>query len=193
MRCNARPPSKRPIRGAAAGRADLVEGFMSESRLVDITGRLRSPASTPGHWSGCAPPNKGVRYPADPLTVEEIIVVMRQAGPGSYADRTRGLIAIVWRAGLRISEALSLTETDLDPKTGSVLVRAGKGGKATDGRHGRLGLGARRSLDQAPRAAPNRPAVLHTRLAWMQRTWMNGATRAQSVRPAGRGSSPAGA
>ena len=30
---------------------------------------------------------------------------------------------------MRISEALALTETDLDPKTGSVLVRAGKGGK----------------------------------------------------------------
>jgi integrase len=30
---------------------------------------------------------------------------------------------------LRISEALALTETDLDPKTGSVLVRAGNGGK----------------------------------------------------------------
>jgi integrase len=50
---------------------------------------------------------------------------MRQAGPGPYADRTRGLIAILWRAGLRISEALALTETDLDPKTGSVLVRSG--------------------------------------------------------------------
>ena len=43
--------------------------------------------------------------------------------------RTRGLIAILWRAGLRISEALALTESDLDPKTGSVLVRAGTGGK----------------------------------------------------------------
>jgi site-specific recombinase XerD len=30
---------------------------------------------------------------------------------------------------LRISEALALTEADLDPTTGSVLVRAGKGGK----------------------------------------------------------------
>ena len=30
---------------------------------------------------------------------------------------------------MRISEALALTESDLDPKTGSVLVRAGKGGK----------------------------------------------------------------
>jgi hypothetical protein len=54
---------------------------------------------------------------------------MRQAGTGVYADRTRGLIAILRRAGLRISEALALTESDLDPKTGSVLVRSGKGGK----------------------------------------------------------------
>ena len=54
---------------------------------------------------------------------------MRQAGPGLYADRTRGLIAILWRAGLRISEALAFTETDLDARTGSVLVRSGKGGK----------------------------------------------------------------
>jgi integrase len=30
---------------------------------------------------------------------------------------------------LRISEALALSESDLDPKTGSVLVRVGKGGK----------------------------------------------------------------
>jgi integrase len=98
---------------------------MSEPGPMDVTGGLRSPAATPGHWAGCAPPNKGQRYPADPPTVEEIILVMRQAGPGPYADRTRGLIAILWRAGLRISEALALTESDLDPKTGSVLVRSG--------------------------------------------------------------------
>jgi integrase len=102
---------------------------MSEPRLVDVTGRMRSPAATPGHGAGCVPPNKGMRFPADPPTVEEIILVMREAGPGPYAVRTRGLIAILWRAGLRISEALALTESDLDPKTGSVLVRAGKGGK----------------------------------------------------------------
>jgi site-specific recombinase XerC len=101
---------------------------MSETRLPDVTGRMRSPAATPGHWAGCAPPNKGQRYPADPPTVEEIILVMRQAGTGRYADRTRALTAILWRAGLRISEALALTETDLDSKTGSVLVRIGKGG-----------------------------------------------------------------
>jgi site-specific recombinase XerD len=70
-----------------------------------------------------------MRYPADPPRIEEIVAVMRQAGSDTHADRVRGLIAILWRAGLRISEALALTESDLDPKNGSVLIRAGKGGK----------------------------------------------------------------
>ena len=81
---------------------------MSEPRLVDVTGRLRSPAATPGHGAGCAPPNKGLRFPADPPTVEEIILVMREAGPGPYADRTRGLIAIPWR--VRYARACSISD-----------------------------------------------------------------------------------
>ncbi len=93
--------------GAAVGRANRLKDIMSEPGLVDITGRLRSPAATPGHWAGCAPPNKGLRYPADPPTVEETILVMREAGPGPYADSLRALIAILWRAGVRISEALA--------------------------------------------------------------------------------------
>ena len=36
---------------------------------------------------------------------------------------------MLWRAGLRISEALSLQESDLDRTRGAVLVRHGKGGK----------------------------------------------------------------
>jgi hypothetical protein len=68
--------------GAAAAGPIRLEDIMSEQGLVDITGRLRSPAATPGHWAGCAPPNKGLRYPADPPTVEEIILVMGEAGPG---------------------------------------------------------------------------------------------------------------
>ncbi len=39
------------------------------------------------------------------------------------------LVAVLWRAGLRISEALALTESDVDPRRGSVLVRHGKGDK----------------------------------------------------------------
>jgi integrase len=97
--------------------------------LLDAAGRRRSPATMPGYRRGCVPRNKGRRYPADPPRVEEIIAVMRAAGPGDYGDRMRALVVILWRAGLRINEALSLAETDLEPRRGSVLVRYGKGGK----------------------------------------------------------------
>ena len=64
-----------------------------------------------------------------PPTVEEIIAVRRAAGDEPDGVRLRGLIVVLWRAGLRISEALSLTESDLDPSRGSILIRRGKGGR----------------------------------------------------------------
>ena len=70
-----------------------------------------------------------MRYPADPPKVEEIIAVMRTAGDGPHGRRLRGLIVIMWRAGLRIQEALALAEGDLDQRRGSLLVRRGKGGR----------------------------------------------------------------
>jgi integrase len=39
---------------------------------------------------------------------------MRCAGDGAHGLRTRALIVLLWRAGLRISEALALAESDLD-------------------------------------------------------------------------------
>jgi site-specific recombinase XerD len=78
---------------------------------------------------GRSPRNKGLRYPADPPSVEEIIAVMRAAGYDPDGIRLRGLIVVLWRAGLRISEALALTETDLDAGWGAIVVRCGKGGK----------------------------------------------------------------
>ena len=94
--------------------------------LLDAAGRRRSPATLPGYRRGCVPRNKGRRCPADPPRIEEIIAVMRAAGPGDHGDRVRGLVVILWRAGLRIDEALSLAETDLEPRRGSVLVRCGR-------------------------------------------------------------------
>ena len=97
--------------------------------LLDRAGRRRSPATMPGFHLGHAPGNKGLRYPADPPKVEEIVAVMRTAGDGAHGRRLRGLIVIMWRAGLRIQEALGLTEGDLDHRRGAVLVRRGKGGR----------------------------------------------------------------
>jgi site-specific recombinase XerD len=97
--------------------------------LVDRAGRRRSPATMPGFHAGRPPHNKGLRYPADPPKVEEIIAVMRAAGDDAHGRRLRGLIVILWRAGLRIQEALALAESDLDQRRGAVLVRRGKGGR----------------------------------------------------------------
>jgi integrase len=94
--------------------------------LLDRAGRRRSPATMPGFHAGRSPRNKGLRYPADPPKVEEIIAVMRVAGDGVHGRRLRGLIVILWRAGLRIQEALALAEADLDYRRGALLVRRGK-------------------------------------------------------------------
>jgi len=96
---------------------------------VDIAGRRRSPATLPDRHQGRPPRHKGLRYPADPPTVEDIIAVMRTAGDDADGIRLRGLIVVLWRAGLRISEALALAESDLDANRGAILVRHGKGGK----------------------------------------------------------------
>ena len=97
--------------------------------MLDAAGRRRSPATMPGYHCGRAPRNKGRRYAADPPTVEEIVAVMRQAGDRIDGQRARAMIVVLWRAGLRISEALALSEGDLDPQRGAILVRRGKGGK----------------------------------------------------------------
>ena len=83
----------------------------------------------PGYHRGRRPRNKGERYPADPPTVEQIVAVMRAVGDRPDGRRLRALVVLLWRAGLRISEALALQETDLDGVRGAILVRRGKGGK----------------------------------------------------------------
>jgi integrase len=95
--------------------------------MLELTDPVRDSANHLGR--GRRPANKGRRYPADPPRVEEIVAVMRQAGTDRYGQRLRGLIIVLWRAGLRISEALALTESDLEVIRGSMLVRHGKGGR----------------------------------------------------------------
>ena len=94
-----------------------------ESVLLDVAGHRRSPATMPGYHRGRAPRNKGEQYPADPPTVEEIVAVMSAVGNRADGHRLRALVVLLWRAGLRISEALAFQESDLDRSRGPVLVR----------------------------------------------------------------------
>ena len=136
---------------------------MSVSVVLDSAGRRRSPATNPGYHAGRPPRNKGMLYPADPPTVEEIVAVMRRAADDRHGRRLRAIIVVLWRGGLRVQEALAHLEHDLDPRRGSVLVRCGKGGRRRE-----IGMDAwgweqlRPWLAERLRAA-GRPAVLRDR------------------------------
>jgi integrase len=100
---------------------------MTVLSALDAAGRRRSPVTLPGYHAGRPPRNKGMRYPADPPTVEEIIAVMRQAADDRHGWRLRDDRRPMARWAAQ--EALALAEPDLDQRRGSILVRSGKGGR----------------------------------------------------------------
>jgi hypothetical protein len=106
---------------------------------------------------------QGDAHPADPPRAEEIVLVMRQAGDRVHGLRLRELIVVMWRAGLRIGEALALTESALDPDRGAILVRHGKGEKASRGWNGSVGRGVAPPLAGLSRPDSGWPAVLRHR------------------------------
>jgi integrase len=137
---------------------------MSALSVLDAAGRRRSPATLPGYHAGRPPRNKGIRYPADPPTVDEIVAVMRHTGDDRHGWLLRAMIVMLWRAGLRIQEALALAEHDLDHRRGSVLVRRGKGGRRPRGGDRRLGLGGATPVaDRARRVAGRAVVLCHRR------------------------------
>lgn len=78
-----------------------------------------------------SPANKGCRYPPEPLTPDEARrLIAAVPGTGPIGLRNRALIAILWRSGLRISEALALYPRDVNHANGTLRVRQGKGGKS---------------------------------------------------------------
>ena len=103
---------------------------------------------------------------------------MRCCGDGLHGDRARGLIVVLWRAGLRIQEALDLTELDLDraPRVGARAARQGR--PPPRGRHGRLGLRATRAVAAGARADAGRAAVLRDQRPHRGRAWHASAARA---------------
>lgn len=60
--------------------------------VLDAAGRRRSPATMPGYHAGHPPRNKGMRYPADPPTVDEIVAVMRHTPDDRHGRRLRAMI-----------------------------------------------------------------------------------------------------
>ncbi len=89
----------------------------------------RSPITMPGYRKGQRPGNYGKTFPPEPLTRNEIERLLRQLGRGPCGHRNRALVVLLWRSGLRISEALALFPKDVDREAGTVTVLRGKGSR----------------------------------------------------------------
>lgn len=101
-----------------------------DERLRDRCGRERSEITLPSYRRGRKPPNFGKTYPAEPLTADEVQAILDVCEPTATGRRNRGLFVLLWRSGVRISEALALEPRDLNPEAFTVHVRHGKGNKA---------------------------------------------------------------
>jgi integrase/recombinase XerD len=70
------------------------------------------------------------RYPAESLTRDEVLAILDACSDTFAGQRNRALIAVIWRAGLRLGEALALRPQDIDWDSMSIRVLHGKGDKA---------------------------------------------------------------
>ena len=101
---------------------------MTDSSILDSAGRRRSPATLPGYHAGRPPRNKGMLYPADPPTVEEIVCVMRHASEDAHGSRLRAMIVMLWRGGyafMRLLYSESRTSTRSAARCSCAMARAG--------------------------------------------------------------------
>lgn len=92
----------------------------------------------------------GQTYPPEPLTSHEVAALL--AGCSMRAPtgvRNRALLMLLYRSGLRISEALALKPSGIDLEAHSARVLHGKGNKATvRGFHPSAGLALARWMDR---------------------------------------------
>ena len=78
-----------------------------------------------------APANKGKRYPPEVLTPAEVRALLDTCSENPDVElRNRALLTVLYRAGLRCSEALALESKDIDFVGMSVRVLYGKGSRS---------------------------------------------------------------
>ncbi len=99
-----------------------------ESEVGEVVSELDIGAGE-GASAELAPhPTRGKLLPPEVLTEVEIRALIGACSTrGITGHRNRALLAILWRTGVRISEALELRPHDVDFKNGTVRVRLGKG------------------------------------------------------------------
>lgn len=74
---------------------------------------------------------KGERYPVEVLAKTEVALLFAACSARCATGvRNRALLAVMYRGGLRVSEALSLKPADVDLEGATIRILKGKGSKA---------------------------------------------------------------
>jgi site-specific recombinase XerD len=127
-----------PRSGMPVARLEVVqfEAWLPDSYrpdqpvLMGKNGRPRNLITLPGHNRGIKPRNAGKRFPPEPLTPTEALALLATIDATTMAGvRNRALLTLLWRTGLRISEALDLKPHHVDYLAKRVTVLHGKGDK----------------------------------------------------------------
>jgi integrase/recombinase XerD len=96
-----------------------------------IQSRMESSAGRFGQLPGEPAPNKGRKYPAEPLTAAEVAAILGQCSRRAPTGiRNRALLTLLYRSGLRVSEILSLRPADVDVAKHSLRLLDTKSGRA---------------------------------------------------------------
>lgn len=87
----------------------------------------------PAIRSDMATSTRGRRFPPEPLSRREVDALLRQCSKRAPTGiRNRALIAVLYRSGLRIGEALALRPADIEHENGSLRVLHGKGDRSRE-------------------------------------------------------------
>ena len=101
--------------------------MQTNDSLTQAPAVARSPATLPGFRRGQRPGNYGRKLPGEVCEPEEVLALLAAIPASSTTGlRDRALFAVLWRTGMRISEALSLRESDLHESTGYIRIRRGR-------------------------------------------------------------------
>ena len=80
--------------------------------------------------SKSSPGQQGLKLPGEVLSADDVRALIAACGIGLAGNRNRALVATMFGAGLRVSEALALRPSDVDLQNGLVTVKQGKGNKS---------------------------------------------------------------
>lgn len=121
---------RRSSKMASSGRASASRRSRAPTLRLVIPPPKESERNAPSaDRPTCRKPKR--RLPPEVLTDAEVRALMDACGRFTPIGlRDRALIALIYRTGLRINEAVSLYPKDLDLREGTVCVLNGKGGRA---------------------------------------------------------------